>query len=189
MGASVSVGAAADPREVNGYVYLVRDELEKTKNVNFKNVARGGTKVEYFLGTELPEALALNPDMVTILVGGNDIITGTDVEDFSNNLDIILKGLKDGGANVFIINTPNLVNYPKFVDGSYEFVTLKRINEFNQVSKEKADKYGFDYVNMFNSALSTDMSLISADGIHPTKEGHKIIANKIIEKIKETIII
>ena len=127
--------------------------------------------------------------MVTILVGGNDIITGTDVEDFSNNLDIILKGLKDVGANVFVINTPNLVNYPKFVDGSYEFVTLKRINEFNQVSKEKADKYSFAYVNMFNSALSTDMSLISADGIHPTMEGHKIVANKIIEKMKGTTIV
>ncbi len=188
MGASVTVGASADPREVNGYAYLVRNALKRVRKVKFNNMAIGGTKIEFFLNNEFPEALKLNPDVVTVLVGGNDIITGTSINDFADDLDMLLKRLKENSIKVAVINSPNIANYPKFIDGSNEFVTIEKINEFNHISKEKADKYGFVYVDIFNSKLSTDMSLISDDGIHPNKEGHKFLAGIVIRKIKEIIL-
>jgi len=195
LGASETVGSSATPYPTAGFSYLIRDRLANYyKNVNYFNFAIGGKPGFYIYNTEVPKALSKNPDFVTIMTGGNDIISGVSEEEFSNNLDLILKTLNDNGIKVFIGTFPDISNFPRFKQNPDSSVTKDRVIAFNEIITNKAKKYNSIVVDVYNSRLSTDNSLIAlknpqgkADGLHPNTQGHILLADLFWNKISKEL--
>jgi lysophospholipase L1-like esterase len=81
----------------------------------YSNLAIRGSKISDIMGAQLEAALLLKPDLVSIMAGQNDFVSG------ANNLDSLEQQLRDGitrlksaGCQVVISNTINPVHISVF---------------------------------------------------------------------------
>lgn len=184
VGASDAVGIGATPL-TNGYVYVIREELEsRGKGVELINLGIPAANtdliedaVQAFLRT------GAQPGLVTIWVGGNDIIDGVEVDDFEDELEDILSALRDEtSAFIVIANVPNLTELPRFEADPDDDVTLERVKAFNAAIAQQADSFDVPVVDLFEEDIEDDL-ISDVDGFHPNDAGHRRIANKFLEVI------
>jgi lysophospholipase L1-like esterase len=60
----------------------------------------------------LPHALALHPDLVTVWVSTEDIVSGTPLASYGQDLAQLVAALRDEGATVLLANAPPPVLFP-----------------------------------------------------------------------------
>lgn len=183
LGASDAFGIGANPI-TRGYVYRIKDGFEdRGRRVSLlntgiptadipaiKKVARKALKrdVEY--------------DLVTIWTGANDLIGGSDVKDFEEDLESMLTRIRDkSNAFIVIMNLPDLTQIKKFREDPDKHVTVENVAAFNQAITRQANKYKVPIVDFFKAAPG-DM-LVSKDGFHPNNDGHQKIANLYLQII------
>jgi hypothetical protein len=56
----------------------------------------------------------------------------------------------------------------------------------NKAVLELAEKYGLGTVDLY-SIIKNDPTLIGTDGVHLTKDGYELLANEIVNKVKEIL--
>ena len=74
-----------------------------------RNLAASSRTSEDVLVDQLPQVESLQPDLVTVQVGANDIFTGTAIETYRDNLGAIFDGLLEyvPAEHIFAITTPD----------------------------------------------------------------------------------
>jgi lysophospholipase L1-like esterase len=81
----------------------------------------------------------IEPDLVTIWSGANDVIRGGDVDNFAAALEEILERLRERTDGVIAVaNIPDLTELPRFRDNPDADVTRARIEAFNEAIAEQA---------------------------------------------------
>lgn len=175
IGASDAVGVGAFPLS-NGYVPRLAVALEtRAADVVLLNLGRSGWEVDEMVAGQLPDAIASDPDVVTVWTGSNDVVAGADPDDFAAGLDVLLAGLAQGtAAQVFVGDLVDLSEAPRYQDDPDPDVTAARIAAFNQRIREAVQRYGFVLVEL--SAVPFDEDLFWIDGFHPNDDGHAAIA-------------
>jgi len=132
--------------------------------------------------SEIGSGLVGNPDLITIWVGANDIISGVNPEEFESNLESILVQLfAETTAFKVIANIPDLTQLPRFIENPSDNVTIERISAFNAIIESLAVEFDIPLVDLFAEPI--DDMLVSQDGFHPSNEGHQRIANLFLQKI------
>jgi acyl-CoA thioesterase I len=189
IGASDAVGIGAVPL-TNGYVFRIRDRLEdESFNVDLRNLGIPAAEtdiireeVEIFLsGIEL--GIVGDPDLVTIWLGANDIISGVAPMDFESELEALLQALFDKTtAFIVIANLPDLTQLPRFVEDPSNNVTIERVNSFNSIIEGLAQDFGIPVVDLFEEGIM-DSQVSDFDGFHPSNEGHQRIAELFLDII------
>lgn len=108
LGDSVTggVGDAAGPGELPGPGWAGR-LAELAGAARFVNLANDGARARHVVAEQLPRALALLPDVATVVVGGNDVLRS----DFSahavaRDLSTAVTALRDVGATVVLARLP-----------------------------------------------------------------------------------
>jgi lysophospholipase L1-like esterase len=184
MGASDAVGIGAFPLE-NGYVYKVRDGLrQRADTVELFNLGVSGKRIGYIEDTELPFGLARQPNVVTIWAGPNDIIHGTQVEEFETSLANIFLQLRQATtALVVMANVPDMTQIPRFLLDPDPDVTIQRIAAFNDAIARQTALHSIPLVDLFGGGYASDWSNVSLDGFHPSNQGHAKIAELYLELI------
>jgi lysophospholipase L1-like esterase len=184
MGASDAVGIGAFPLE-NGYVYKIRDGLKnRAKEVILYNLGVSGKRISYIEGTELPVAIARQPDLVTIWAGPNDIIHGNTVEEFEVPLKNVLFQLRQQtSAFIILANVPDLTQLPRFLLDPDSDVTTARISAFNTAIARQAAAYNIPLVDLFSGGYASNWEYVSLDGFHPSNKGHAKIAELYLDII------
>lgn len=184
FGASDAVGIGAVPLK-KGYVWQIRDTLgRQVKHVRLLNLgipaadARGVHDV-LILGSRA----GLQPDLVTLWVGTNDVIAGDDVDAFERHLHAILEQLRDEtSATIVMADLPDLTKIPRFAKEPNRFVTAARVRAFNAAIHRQADEFDVPLVPMANSPVIREC-VSDADGFHPNNAGHRKIADAFLETI------
>jgi acyl-CoA thioesterase-1 len=177
VGASDAAGVGATPI-TRGYVYRITDELDgRLDQVFLANLGVPGASTE-----ELDDALALflasevEPGLVTVWTGANDLIDGEDAGDFEDELEEMLGRLRDASEGVIVAgNVPDLTRLPRFRDEPDDDVTEERIAEFNGAIARQVEDYDALLVDLHAGRVSDDL-VSDADGFHPNNEGHERIA-------------
>jgi acyl-CoA thioesterase-1 len=123
LGDSTAQGiGVADPQE--GYVGRVRRLLEQRDGTAWQvvNLSRSGAVVRDLLDTQLPaiEALGLQPDLVTAVVGGNDL-RRTDLAQLLSDLRDLLTRLPAGSV---VATMPRGLKQAKAVAANAELLRL-----------------------------------------------------------------
>lgn len=130
------------------------------------------------------DVLDLNPGLVVILAGTNDLAGNTG----PSNLKMIMDNIKSmsqlaeaNGAKVIICSVLPATIFPwrKEVGNPSE-----KIIELNNLLKDYAKENGYRYVDYYSSLVNEEKGLkdeYAYDAVHPNKEGYKVMA-KIIEK-------
>lgn len=188
IGASDALGAGAIPED-EGYVFRIEEELDDELE---GEVELCGLCLVALPAAELNQIKELldvaldagvDPDIVTILVGSNDMIEGIESEDFEEDLREVINDILDESPDAVIVvgNVPDLTQLPRFDEGEDSDVTPESIAEFNEVIDRIAAEFGIPVVDLFSVMITDDF--VADDGFHPSDQGHQIIAELFLEVI------
>jgi acyl-CoA thioesterase-1 len=182
MGASDATGIGASPI-TSGYVFRIDDKVsEICEETELNNLGIPGVEADEVQNVELPIAVEIDPKLVTIFVGGNDIVSGRTIEAFEEDVQDILSELTEKtGASIFIANLPDMTQLPTFLEEPDRDVTPERVRDFNAVITRQANAYNVTIVDLFSTGVQD--VLISDDGFHPNDDGHQVIAELFLEQI------
>jgi acyl-CoA thioesterase I len=183
IGASDVAGVDADPI-TRGYVFLIVEELDaRVDEALLAPLAvPGATTAQLNAALSLFLDSGLEPNLVTIWTGPNDVIQGVDVDEFQNELAAIFEQVRDRTDGLVVAaNIPDLTELPRFRAAPDDDVTQERIQEFNDAIAEQAEAYNALVVDLFAEPVEDD--LVSDDGFHPSNEGHRRIAEEFLEVI------
>ena len=188
MGASDAVGIGAFPLE-KGYVYQIRDGLKSRANeVVLYNLGVSGKRTDYLESTELPTAIALQPHVITLWAGPNDLIHGVDAATFEHSLATILTQLRQStSALIVLANLPDLTILPRFLLDPDPDVTVDRVSAFNLAIARQAEAYAVPLVDLYAGGYASNWDYVSLDGFHPSNEGHAKIAELYLEILLKSL--
>lgn len=147
----------------------------------FKTANRGiGGETTHGLEKRLKvSAYDLKPKVAVMLIGGNNLDTMFD------NYESILKGLQANLPETKVI----LVSLTAMGDSFAEKNPLAAYN--NVKIRLLAEKYGFDFVDVFSLLLDTETNAIRAeytnDGIHLTDKGYEVLSGAITPAIEKAL--
>lgn len=186
VGASDATGVGASPL-TNGYVFRIQDALKADGyDVGLTNLGIPGGQTDDI--KQLSDGLsdAINPELITVFVGSNDIVAGITPESFRNDLDSMLEHFQSGTqALVVIANLPDLTTLPRFVEEPDPDVTPERIAAFNAIIADRAAAHGAKLVDLFSEPIQSFD--VSGDGFHPSDSGHERLAGYFLNVIRPNL--
>lgn len=176
-----STGAGVGARE-GGYVArLFKRIAEQRPESTLSNLCVSGATTADVLRGQLEQGVAINPDLVTVGIGINDIGHGLTLEQFSKNYEEILSTLKEKTrAQIVVSNLPDVSSAPRIPNamrGEYQ----RRIVEFSQRLEEIANRHGvtiFDVYTITKDELPSHPEYFSIDGFHPSDDGYELWATQ-----------
>ena len=187
IGASDAIGVGATPL-TNGYVFQIADGLEDA-GADVQQVIVGIPGADLAVIAPVAEAalqIGIDPDVVTLWVGANDIIDGVDPQDFEEDLDGLLDQLDGTGAVVAIADIPDLTELPRFREDPVATVTEARIDAFNDAIHDQAEEHGILLVPLSEEPVE-DQFVSDVDGFHPNDAGHVRIAELFLAEIEPAL--
>ena len=135
--------------------------LSRRLAVSIENLGRPGDTTETAL-ERLDSVRDLEPDIVILLLGGNDFIQKVDTEETAKNLQTIIKTFNQDGAIVVMLGVQSGILSDKF---SGEFARLARQNRTA-------------YIPDILDGIFNKRELMS-DRIHPNNQGYRIVADRV----------
>jgi lysophospholipase L1-like esterase len=140
------------------------------------NLGSGGATAAEVLHRQLPRALEVQPDLVTLSVGPNDITRKRDLESYARDIGTILQSLTRGTTAVVVVNLiPDLAVTPRFRGNEIQPLVRQRVVAFNEVLGRQARAHGAEVVDLYGPSqreVPRRPELISADRYHPSDEGY-----------------
>lgn len=143
----------------------------------YHNLAvRGKTSAE-IIAEQLPQALSLRPDLVTILAGGNDLkVPGWTPDQFSANLRALVEPLLALETTVVLCTMiDNWHVQPPAMQAKLKGLYVG-VRAVNSVVRDTARAYGLPLLDLEQVSDLHDLAMISADGIHANSYGYIKIA-------------
>jgi lysophospholipase L1-like esterase len=176
-----------DPENLgDGYVRLLTTMLsDKYLKHEFKFINRGvsGDKARDLVSRWDVDCISLQPDWLSILVGINDTLI-TPITEFEEEYQTLLKRTTNELDSRIIICEPFLISGD---NNAYR----EDLNPKIEVIRKLAKKYNTDLVpldKIFHEACSLKSPEYWApDGVHPSPEGHTLIAISWIKYLDEVL--
>ncbi|HEY2642574.1 MAG TPA: SGNH/GDSL hydrolase family protein [Galbitalea sp.] len=154
-------------------------EVLSTRNPDFAyaNLAIRGKLVQQILDDQVEPALALEPDLITISAGGNNIIRpGSDPDWVASRLEEAVSRLRSNGATVVVFTGPDVQQSAALKS------TRGKVAIFNENIWALAQRHGATVVNMWALDVS-DPRLWAPDRLHYSPIGHHMIARYVLDTL------
>lgn len=144
----------------------------------YANLALRGKMLAEVIDEQLPIALEIRPDLVTLCAGGNDIIVpGADVDTVAARFEDAVAQLRAAGINVVIFTGPDTKQV------SVLNILRGKVGIYNAHLWAIADRYDAKVVDLWAMDALHDLRAWSDDRLHFTAEGHRRIALRTAEAI------
>lgn len=185
-----STGAGVGARE-GGYVKRLFDRIvEQRPGSTLQNLCVSGATTADVVRSQLEQGVALNPDLVTVGIGINDIGHGLTLEQFSKNFEEILSMLKEKThARIVVTNLPDVSSAPR-IPSVMRSEYQRQIELFCRRLEEIANRHGvtiFDVYTITKEELPSHPEYFSADGFHPSDEGYEYWATQMWPTVAQVI--
>lgn len=136
------------------------------------NLGVNGFTSRDLIEVELPRLPALRPDVVTVLIGVNDVVQGVPANTYRTNVVRILDGLVAavGAGRIVVVTTPDYTVTPAGADYGDPARQSAGIREYNEIITGLATARGIAVVDIYDLSLraATDRPLVAVDGLHPS---------------------
>jgi lysophospholipase L1-like esterase len=202
IGASESVGVGTNDPAREAWP-AVLDETALPKRAVFVNLGISGATVADALQKEVPVALTRQPTLVTVWLNVNDLTHLVSVESYEQSLDNLVHQLRRGGnTKVLVANTPPVADFPAYIAcrpnppagsapcelGSLAQMFLpgpevvdNMVAAYNAaiarvVARDNAVLVDLHAAAEKARADGTEQAMFSADGFHPSVQGHRVVA-------------
>ena len=137
--------------------------------VEYANLAVRGRLLAQVLGEQVPAALAAQPDLVSLVAGGNDLLRpGADPDRLAADLEQAVVRFRDAGADVLLVTGVDPRQTPIIRR------TRGRVAVFNAHLWSIAARQGAVVLDQWGAAWVQDARMWDqGDRIHLTTEGHR----------------
>lgn len=185
LGDSFTAGSGCSPGQ--GWPdRLTRRMRARSPELELRNLAVHGATSATVL-EQLPQALDLEPDLVTVVCGGNDVLRTTrpDPEAYTRNLDAIARRIlqSNRGARVVTATAPERWDF--LAVGPRTRARIERgIAHINAATRLIASHYGLACLDVAGHAGLRDPANFARDGLHPSPLGHARAADAFFELIE-----
>ena len=203
LGDSITQNAVINSEKFKGFISLLEENVDQNTELIGKGI--GGDKVSDLLTRYRDDVIKLNPDMVFIYIGINDVWhkydygTGTDIDLYENGLRQIITDLKENGVKV-ILCTPTVIGENK---GEFTLVNQFKDIETMEIMNNDLDDYS-DIISKLSREFDTKLldlrkifmqyisennpenkskGVLTTDGVHLNNIGSKLIADEMIKFI------
>jgi lysophospholipase L1-like esterase len=203
LGDSITQNAVINSDKFKGFISLLGENVDQNTELIGKGI--GGDKVSDLLTRYRDDVIKLNPDMVFIYIGINDVWhkydygTGTDIDLYENGLRQIITDLKENGVEV-ILCTPTVIGENK---GEFTLVNQFKNIETMEIMNNDLDDYS-DIIRKLSREFDTKLldlrkifmqyisennpgnkskGVLTTDGVHLNNIGSKLIADEMIKFI------
>ena len=162
---------------------------EYFENPNYINRGIGGQTTPQMLLRFRADVIDLEPKVVVILAGTNDIAGNTGpmtLEEIRDNIISMAELAKANGIQVIISSVLPAYDYT-WKPGLEPNIKIPKLNA---MLKEYAENNDFLYLNYFTAMADDHNGLpieLAEDGVHPTKEGYMIM-KKLAEDAIQTLL-
>lgn len=175
IGDSISAGLGVEPEQA--YPALI-DEMLKTNTGKSVTITNGSISGSTTAGaySRLKWFLKASPAVLVLALGANDGLRGLSTSEMARNLDNTIVLAKKRGIRVILAGMKLPPNY----GGEYA-------NAFQEVFYSLADKHHLPFIPFLLEGVAGRQALNQADGIHPNREGHKVIAENVLAYILEQL--
>lgn len=140
--------------------------------LHYANLAIRGKRIGHVLTEQLPQALAMRPDLITVCAGMNDVIQpGRSFAPALADLEHIYAALAGSGATVVTTTFPNVAQFlplGRLVAG--------RLARINGAISAAAHRYGFRLVDLYNAPSMRELDTWAIDRVHASSKGHMLFA-------------
>ena len=151
-------------------------------------IAKTGWTTEELIDGINKSGLSGAYDLVSVLIGVNNQYRGLSVEVYRSELKRLLKTAikfaNNKSERVFVLSIPDWGVMP-FAEGRDRKKISEEIDFFNKIKKEETEKLGiryFDITGISRMAVG-DLSLIAADGLHPSGKMYRIWVERITDEV------
>lgn len=153
------------------------------------NVVNNGIDGEFTWGVldDLKDRIyKYNPSKVVLLIGTNDIYKNKSVDEISDNVDKIIKGIKTNRtyAEIYLVSllpvnrtSDDIINLNMVKNRTNEMIM-----EINNKYQEIAKKYNITYIDLYSKLIDDDGNLkldYTKEGLHLNDKGYKVITRVI----------
>ena len=176
FGNSLTAGYGVDPSEA--YPELIQDKIDSL-HLNYKVINAGVSGETTSDGDSRIEWILKQPvDIFVLELGGNDGLRGIPLSVTEKNLQLIIDKVKAKYPDTKIILEG--IQIPPNMGQDY---TAK----FKEIYPRLASKNKIQLLPFLLKGVGGDPKLNQRDGIHPTAEGHKIVAENVWEILKSDL--
>ena len=171
-----------EPRSPNGFrgwADRVAEELSTgCSDFSYANLAVRGLLFRQIIDTELPQALALHPDLVSIQGGGNDLLhAGADPDKIADALERAVIDLRASGATVLVFVGPD--SGRSTIMGQFR----TKIAIFNENVRSIAERHDAVVADMWVMPELHEPRMWSPDRLHPSALGHHAVASMVLKAL------
>jgi acyl-CoA thioesterase-1 len=122
-------------------------------------------------------AIAMNPKIVILELGGNDGLRGLPISTTQANLERMIQGFQKPGVEVVLAGMTLPPNYGR-----------EYIQSFEKMYIDLARKYKLTFIPFLLEGIRQQLGktpgLMNTDGIHPTAKGNEIVARTVMNTIE-----
>jgi lysophospholipase L1-like esterase len=145
----------------------------------YANLAVRGGRIRDLLDDQLPQALAMQPDLVTVCIGMNDVTRpGPYFDGALAELEDLYAQLALSGATVVTTTFPDIAQIIPIGR-----LLAARVLRINAEIRRAADWYDFRLVDLYNAPSMTHPETWSADRVHGSPRGHALFADAAAEAL------
>lgn len=181
LGDSLTAGVGTGSYQ-RSYPYLLATRLsERGGRVTLKPHAKPGATTNEAITKLLDAAIASDPDIVTVLLGVNDVYKGVSAEVFTYLYRHILDRLThETHARVYVVAIPYIGAPDLITPGDHAYLDA-RTQTFNTVLRTLADAYQLTYLDLYTptaaQAYTKGGNYYAKDLLHPSATGYALWAD------------
>jgi lysophospholipase L1-like esterase len=137
----------------------------------YANLAIRGRKMAQIRDEQLEPAVAMAPDLASIIGGINDILRPkVDLDAVAGDVEAIVAALREGGATVLMLTYPDPAQIMPFARGA-----SPRVLAYNDALRSIATRHGARIMDLGRHGV-VDPRLWHQDRLHANSAGHERIA-------------
>lgn len=143
--------------------------------VRYANLAVRSRRVGDLIADQLPQALALRPDLVTVLIGANDLASHrADPVALADRVDAVVAQLRDAGSDVLLVT-------PFLPDRRASGIFRRRFARFAEEIRKIAARHSALLLDLDRDAGIGDREKWAHDKVHLSSRGHRFVAYRAAE--------
>ena len=168
---------ATRPNGVRGWADRVAEVLAtETDDFGYANLAIRARQLDEILAGQLEPAIALEPDLITVYAGANDILRPrVDIDAIVTRYAESVGRLRSTGATVLVFTGFDLGFAPVFRH------LRGRVAIYNELVREVADDHGATVVDYWRHREYRDARLWDVDRMHMSAVGHERMAAIVLD--------
>jgi lysophospholipase L1-like esterase len=190
LGDSSVAGVGADAAE-DTLTYGVAKALSDRYRVSLHALGVSGSRLADVVDRQLPQVDGMEPDIVLVCVGTNDVTHGTRLREARRQLRLLVDGLAEVApdAKVIVSGLPPAETATAFHRPLRDLIGLRALL-FTRLYRTQLTPHGvsvFDIAKLTKSAFHGKREMFSADRFHPSSAGYAFLGTIYGRAVREAL--